>query len=424
VAASSIGKDKQTVTTPGSPALGTAARDRATAKATWTVRQETVGEYLTRLGVFDPSTRTIRPKEIPDSDYQRAQIAINRNKIKKQMLRDLLRGGTLPAIVIVEQADGGIEIADGLQRTHVLTVAAEGLLALERGEAPDREAAAQLKEMAELGQKPLDLDTFLAQPLVEQVWKDLSSDEQLRLFMVLNVGQQKVSPRHLLEVARADLQATFQDWGIHLLTEREEKEMPSRRGRPPKDAPAMPSIATTHYRYDLLIDSLKAYVTGDPHIMTRKLLEGEGLSDKFDARITEVGSETCQHDFKWACLDLNQRIQDRYEGNTKWELAVQSSDSFLIPLFAALGKAREDANTGTHIQGYQKELLEILDQPSEDPLRLYSGPDSLDVIYQAVRSNIGRKQRAISYFAWRRFFQNGPSQADYPLNWRDAEIGS
>jgi hypothetical protein len=69
----------------------------------------------------------------------------------------------------------------------------------------------------------------------------------------------------------------------------------------------VPDIATTHYRYELLIDSLKAYVTGDPHIMTRKLLEGEGLSDKFHARIAEVGSEICQHDFKWVCLDLNQR---------------------------------------------------------------------------------------------------------------------
>lgn len=404
--------------------LGAPARDLAMSKATWTMRQESVGEYLARLGVYDPTARSINPENIPDSVYQRAKIQIGKNPIKKRMLRDLLRGGTLPAVVTIETSESDIEIADGLQRTHVLTVAAEGLLALERGDTPGREVQAQLKEMNDQDQEPLDLDSFLAQPLVEQVWQGLRSDEKLRLFMVLNVGQQKVSPRHLLEVAQGDLRNMFQDWGIGLLTEREEKEMPRRRGRPRKDAPAVPRVAATHYRYEFLIDSLQAYVSSDPHIDTRKLLEGEGLTDKFDARITEVGSEACRDDFTWVCLDLNQRVRDRYKGNTKWGLAVQTSAPFLIPLFAALGKAREEADTGSTVQHHQQELLELLDQAGDDPLNLYSGPDSLDSIYEKVRSNIGRRKRAIAFFAWRSFFLKGPSRTDYPLNWRDAEIGS
>lgn len=403
------------------PAVGTAVRDLATNTATWAVRQETVGEYLARFDVYDPAARTITPENIPDSVYQRAKIEISKNAIKKRMLRDLLRGGTLPAVVIVERADGRYEIADGLQRTHVLTIAAEGLLALERGEQPSREVRTQLKEMQDLGQSPLGLDAFLDQPLIEQVWNGLDSDEKLRLFMVLNVGQQKVSPRHLLEVAQNDVRATFEGWDIKLLTEREEKETPRPRGRRPKDAPAAPKVA--HYRYELLIDSLQAYVSGDPHIKTRKLVE-DGPSEKFDTRITEVGSEACRDDFKWVCLELNDRIQERYEGNPKWEMAVQISDNFLIPLFAALGKAREEADTGSTVQHHQQELLELLDQPGDDPLNLFSGPDSLDLIYQKIRSNIGRRQRAIAFFAWRNFFLKGPSRPEYPLNWRDAEIGS
>jgi hypothetical protein len=410
--------------TSSETALGLPVRDLAASRATWTVRQETVGKYLARFDVYDPEGRAIHPENIPDSAYQRARIEISKNAIKKRMLRDLLRGGTLPAIVTVEREDGRYEIADGLQRTHVLTVAAEGLLALERGELPSKEVRAQLKEMEDQGQKPLDLDAFLAQPVVEQVWRDLDSDEKLRLFMVLNVGQQKVSPRHLLEVAQNDLRATFEDWGIRLLTEREEKENPRPRGRRPKDAPALPSVATTHYRYELLIDSLQAYVSGDPHIKTRKLLEQEGPSDKFDTRITELGSEACRDDFKWVCRELNRRMQEQYEGNAKWEMAVQVSDNFLIPLFAALGKAREEADTGSTVQHHQQELLELLDEPGEDPLNLHAGPDSLESIYDKVRSNIGRRQRAIAFFAWRSFFLKGPSRTDYPLNWRDAEIGS
>lgn len=408
---------------PDAPSLGMPVRDFSTSRATWTIRQGTVGDYLARFSVYDPAERSIIADNIPDSVYQRAKIEISKNAIKKRMLRDLLRGGTLPAVVTVERSDGKYEIADGLQRTHVLTVAAEGLLALERGEQTSREVRAQLKEMEDQGQKPLDLDDFLAQPLVEQVWRELDSDEKLRLFMVLNVGQQKVSPRHLLEVAQSDVRATFEDWGIKLLTEREEKETPRPRGRRPKDAPTAPNTVA-HYRYELLIDSLQAYVSGDPHIKTRKLLEGDGPSEKFDTRITEVGSEACRDDFKWVCLELNHRIQERYEGNSKWEMAVQVADNFLIPMFAALGKAREEADTGSTVQHHQQELLELLDQPGDDPLNLCSGPDSLDSIYEKVRSNIGRRQRAIAFFAWRNFFLKGPSRADYALNWRDAEIGS
>lgn len=415
---------EETMTKSETRALGTSVRDLATARASWTMRQETVGEYLARFGVYDPANRSISPQKIPDSAFQRVKIEISKNPIKKRMLRDLLRGGTLPAIVTVERSDGAYEIADGLQRTHVLTVAAEGLLALEHGEKPAREVQAQLREMEGQDQTPLDLDSFLNQPLVEQVWRGLDSDEKLRLFMVLNVGQQKVSPRHLLEVARSDVRATFEQWGITLLTERAEKELPRPRGRRPKETPASAS-APAHYRYDLLIDSITAYVNGDPHVKTRNLVmeEGEGSSDKFDTRITEVGSEACRDDFTWVCLDLNRRIQERY-GDTKWDMAVNAMDAFLIPLFAALGKAREETDTGSTVQHHQKELLELLDQPGDDPLNLFSGPDSLDSIYETVRSNIGRRKRAIVYFAWRSFFLKGPSHIDYPLNWRDAEIGS
>ena len=77
-----------------------------------------------------------------------------------------------------------------------------------------------------------------------------------------------------------------------------------------------------------------------------------------------------------------------------------------------------------HNERQPQELVELFDHPSEDPLRLIEGPRSLESIYAGIRSNIGRRQRAIAFFAWRRFFQTGPSADDYPLNWQDAQIGS
>lgn len=414
-----------TLTTLPTAAISTEpVRDFATEMATWIIRQTTVGEYLIRLGIYNPNTGVIDRSKIPDSDYQRSKIQVSRNPIKKRMLRDVLRGGTIPTVVTVETPDGH-EIADGLQRTDVLALAAEGLLALQRDEEPGKEVRAQLNAMEEADQQPLALDRFVAQPLTEQVWSNLRSDERLRLFMVLNVGQQKVSPRHLLEVAARNLRETFEDWGIGLLTEREEKDSPVRRGRPRKDAATAPAAVTGRYRYELLIDCLMAYVTGDPHVKTRNLVGTEGLTEVLSARITEVGSEACSEDFKWVCLNLSERVRDAYEDNIKWETAARTSDNFLVPLFAALGAARAASEgAGSTIRHHQQELLELFDQPGHDPLSLIDGPQSLELIYSTIRSNIGRRQRAIAFFAWRKFFQSGPSAADYPLNWQDAQIGS
>ena len=74
-------------------------RDFATDTATWIIRQTTIGEYLTRLGIYDAAAGAVDRTQIPDSEYQRYRIQVSRNPIKKRMLRDVLRGGTLPTVV-------------------------------------------------------------------------------------------------------------------------------------------------------------------------------------------------------------------------------------------------------------------------------------------------------------------------------------
>ena len=81
--------------------------------------------------------------------------------------------------------------------------------------------------------------------MILQIWRGLESDELVRLFMILNAGQQKVSPRHLLEVIHADLRTMFDAWGMRLLTEKEEKMIPRRRGRKSPEAMAIPSVTTS-----------------------------------------------------------------------------------------------------------------------------------------------------------------------------------
>jgi hypothetical protein len=120
---------------------------------------------------------------------------------------------------------------DGLQRTHTATTAAIALAARARGEPAEDFVEDEIASMEKLKQKPLSLDEFLARPFIYQEWRDLKPEELVRLFIVLNAGQQKVSPRHLLEVIGRYIREMFESWGLQLLTERQEKETPRRRGR-------------------------------------------------------------------------------------------------------------------------------------------------------------------------------------------------
>src|SRR4051794_30628581 len=85
---------------------GEAIRDLATKNGTYRMIRTTLGEYLKRLGMFDPATMNGRwDVSVLNVTFQRAVIPIRKNPIKRRMLRDMLRGGTLPPTVLVQRPD-------------------------------------------------------------------------------------------------------------------------------------------------------------------------------------------------------------------------------------------------------------------------------------------------------------------------------
>jgi hypothetical protein len=404
--------------------LATPVRDFATKDGSYLMKEAPVGQYLELLGLYDPSTRTATwDASIIHADFQRAILPIKKNPIKRRMFRDLLRGGTLPPVVLYDQdQDNRPLVVDGLQRTHVSTKALTALLALERGDALEEFAQEELEAMKELDQAPLSVDDFLQRPIVFQLWRDLDADELVRLFMVLNVGQQKVSPRHLLEVMGRHLKEMFQEWDLTLMTERQEKEQPRRRGRRTRT-----STEETHlppYRYEYLLDGLYAYVARDPQVKTSALLQRDGETPKLalEERVTEIGSELSRADFRWVCRDLNDAITEKYSTDPKWRVAIQSSDNFFIPLMAALGDARHNERARAFVEDRKTKLIELIKTSDEsDPLAFArDDSDSLANIQGSIRSNIGRRQRAVVYSAWRRYFLLGLQDPNYPIEWRTA----
>jgi hypothetical protein len=196
---------------------GTPVRDRSTAHAERITVTTTQGAYLTMLGLYDPQRRAaIWNPEALRIEIQRAAISIRNNTVKEKMIRDLMRGGLVPPTQLVEELDPEEittrSIIDRLQRAHCQTISLMKLLDIEAGAELDEETQELVAEIRDMRQEPLSVDAFLEQPFEFQLWHGLTASEVVRLFIVLNAGQQKVSPRHLLEIMGRQLATLFASW--------------------------------------------------------------------------------------------------------------------------------------------------------------------------------------------------------------------
>jgi hypothetical protein len=116
-------------------------------------------------------------------------------------------------------------------------------------------------------------------------------------------------------------------------------------------------------------------------------------------------------------LQLNEAIKETYANVPSWTYAIMQADTFVYPLLAALGRAREHQPV-TLLQDRKAALLEMLHSGGEDPLSLTGeDPRSLDKVMGGITSNIGRRRRVIVFEAFNRYFENGPARRGYPLDW-------
>lgn len=393
-------------------------RDLATEKGSSQIAIMTVRDYLAKLGLFDGTAVSEMRPEVAAS-FQRGVLNINTNAIKQRMFRDLLRGGTLPLLVVSDDDDGTWKIIDGLQRTSVILEALRTILALESQTKPQPFASKEIAEIIKLGQTTLGSEEFLARPVIIQLWNNLLPDKLIRLFMLLNVGRQNVSPRHLLEVIRYELHKMFEDWDLPVSTLRSEKEHPGHRGRR-SNAEKLnnPIVEKPHtFRFEYLINGLIAYASRDPQTKTSQTLHDDGAS--FSDRIGEIGSELCKIDFQWTCVELYNIMREKH-GDKKGNALL--TDAFFIPTTAANGWARQD-KCAKSIESRQAELLELLQESeSPDPLVLDDVTRGLNKININVKSSIGRKRRGIIFASWKRFSRDGITNRDYPTDWEGGNL--
>jgi hypothetical protein len=411
---------------------GAPVRDLSTDRASRTTVTTTMGKYLMTLGLYDPNTRAaIWDPATLHMEIQRAVIDIRKNHIKRTMLRDVMRGGTLPPTCLVEEIDeeeaARRSIIDGLQRTHVSTIALMTLLALEHDEEVDDHIAELVESIHDMGQHQLSVDEFVARPFEFQLWRDLTPTELVRLFMILNAGQQRVSPRHLFEIMGRQLRALFDSWGVPMLTERERRQGPGRR-RPGRD----PIEGATVYRYEYLLGGLMAYLDRNPHMRTSLVLQASvdnaaltlpTSGAALETRMLDIGEDTLRDDLKWVFINFREAMKVKYAGVSAWENAVMQSDTFVFPLLASLGRARENVPRAD-VEARKTWLIETLESDELDPLALGRGDDEdearlnlLSTILNSISSNIGRRRRIIVFQAFNSYFERGPARRGYPLDW-------
>jgi hypothetical protein len=400
--------------------LGEEIKDDTTKSGSYSIKMMTVGTFLSNVGVFSPAADETSFDQEVSTSFQRGAISTRSNPIKQGMIRDLLVGGSLPPLVVYERSDSSKkwEIIDGLQRTHAMTEAWRALKTIERGEQLPDCLRIQIESIEDKQQKLLTTGEFLKRPITVQVWQSLDADELVHLFMILNIGQQKVSLRHILEITHAHLRDMFREWGIQVLSEKDEKRT-LRRGR--RKSPEMMDIPSIkHFRFELLIDGLISYATQDPQIKTKNVLEDrESMNDRLSENVIVIGNESCRRDFKWMCLDLNRQINQKYADEPKWRGIIQTSDNFFIPLMAALGEVRNSMGPHFLFKEREAQLSEVLaNRKDDDPLRFFTGAESLEQRLNEVTSNIGRRRRAIVFSAWQSFFKNGIYDLNYPLDWK------
>jgi hypothetical protein len=136
-----------------------------------------------------------------------------------------------------------------------------------------------------------------------------------------------------------------------------------------------------------------------------------------ESRMMQVGDETLKNDLTWVFLQLNEDMKATYASVPAWTYAIMQADTFVYPLLAALGRAREH-QPATQVQDCKSTLLALMQNGEEDPLTLSGdSPRSLDAIMSGITSNIGRRRRVIVFEAFNRFFENGPARRGYPVDW-------
>lgn len=213
---------------------------------------------------------SVAPSVIDKNEYQRKKVI--KSKIKEILREDLLKGCSIPPIVlstkgeelgdnfdyknfndisIIEKSfqDKTLLIIDGLQRTYVM---------LDLYETINKEIE-KLKKITEgnnnvqIEEQQAKLDRFLSNKIRAEVYVGLNRLGILYRMITLNTGQTTMSTRHLMEILYFDYRGTGIE-NISFVTDKDEEVV-----RP----------NTTEYKFKDALDGFNSYIEKDENLIDR-----------------------------------------------------------------------------------------------------------------------------------------------------------
>lgn len=390
-------------------------RDPTKAEASWAVTAAQVGSVLKSVGVFAEST--FDASRIISTEAQRTILGITPSSKKMKMLQHVALGGSVPTVIMTIR-DGLLSPVDGLQRLHVFTLVAQGLLT--RKHDPDAEPegafAVALEKLSEAGFDVTDFDSFVAGFMPVQVWRDLSVEEEDRLFAVLNLDGTAPTKRHMAEMMLTKLRSQIDKLGIKTISEKEALTPDPVTGKPVKVNNKGVQPMEVIRPLAAVNVALYAYLTGLKDTSKKTMIE-DGVFDRMHKAWTAYGDKIVRHDIRRFYHELLPALQACY-GDAEHAAAGQirtESEAFVVPVLAAMGVARQDKVDSAKILEWQDSLLTLLDNGEKDPLKLASGKHSWESLRGDLPGSAGQRDRKLTFYGFSRAITNGA-----PLNWQTA----
>lgn len=400
--------------------------DPTTDKGQWALTVMTVGSYLTSMGVFQSGN--FESSRIITTEAQRTILKITPTSKKSKMMRHVARCGPTPTVIMTVKG-GLLSPLDGLQRSDVHTQVAQGLL-MRKHDANAVLPAAMAdatKKLQELGHEVTDLDTFLDAPMKVEIWKNLSVQEEDVKFGTWNLDQNPISTKHMTEILHSDLRGRITAMGIITQTQKEKatpvldgEGKPVAKPRRKKDE-VIPPTEIVRDLASVQVNTF-AYLTASRVADKSSMLE-ERAHGRIHDMWEKIGNEIVTKDLQRFYHELLPALHAKYDGSDSpaGKQIKTESETFTVPVLAALGYARQEGVAEEKIQQWLDEVIELLASEKADPLGLWQGANSWSDVREAkdLKGSAGQKDRKLTFYGWRNAIMKG-LPFDWNVGLRDA----
>ena len=365
-----------------------------------------IGHVEEAMGVF------LQRVSVEDNFSQRPPFDHAKDSIYRRLIRDFINGAAMPESKVaalgdaqerrVESLDApGIDysIIDGLQRQYCYGLA---LLLVWRREALVNEGLITAEAwdyfrepVEETGDYRTATEVLLSRNIRYEIFYNIDLEGLLHYMVTFNTAQRRMSLDVQLEIMQGPLIKELERTGIPIW----------------RDIQSGPGIRQPRDRFaaaDLIL-ATRAFITNNPQVAASN--EAERFLNQNQGYLEDVGDiGDVGRTLSRVTTELHSAITQVYSNDPFKRSILSGNATFLQSLAAACGYIRNRVNMKA-LDGAFDKLLEEVNKPTEDPLRLEAYLEAL----KTITTSRGKAMRRLVYDTFLRFFNGTTVQ----LEWED-----